>query len=310
VRRNQPIARIRGAALVLGMMAACASAARADVALDGIKMTYHGGRLIQHVKVVPLLYGSSWVRRNTPTFIKNYLNALFTDGRFMANLAQYSTGGFQIGNGSAVDPVTDLAVLGKVDADHAYPGIHYQVSDDQIQAELKAQITAGKLPKPDADTLYVVCTQYDTIVTLQDLDSVTGFGGYHQKSDVIGAPYCVIAPTGLNPAIPADTPTGYSDSLFNRQLTADMSHELAEAITDPDITGESATAPGWNADNVGFGGEVADIPALLNGIGYITDDQFYDLLVGPDGTKYAVQKIWSVKDRAPTAFATATATTP
>src|SRR5436190_19629374 len=109
---------MQGTALGLGLVAA-GSSARGDVPLDGIQMRYHGSRLIEHVKVVPLLLGSSWARKNTPAYLKNFLQALFADGRYMANLAQYSAGGYHIGNGGAVDPVVDLKVLGKVDGAHA-----------------------------------------------------------------------------------------------------------------------------------------------------------------------------------------------
>jgi hypothetical protein len=304
VKSKQIVGLVQMSALALGLTAAAGPAVRADVALDGIKMTYHGGRLLQHVKVVPLLFGSSWVRRSTPTYLKNFFNALFSDGRYMANLAQFSAGGYQIGNGSAVDPVVDLAVLGKADANHAYPGIRYQVSDDEIQAELKAQITAGKLPKPEADTLYVVCFQYDVIITFGNGASGIDFAAYHTYDNDIAAPYAVISTSGINPAFVANTPTGFRDSLFNREMTASISHEMAEAVTDAEASLSGAT--GWYADGLGTGDEIGDIPATLGGLGYITDDQVFDIVTGADGTNYAVQKIWSVKDKAPVAFATAT----
>jgi hypothetical protein len=81
-------------------------------------------------------------------------------------------------------------------------------------------------------------------------------------------------------------------------LTAGISHELAEAITDPQTDG-------WYDDNQNdaAGPEIADIPAALNALGLITDDQLYALLTGADGTRYAVQVVWSNQGRTLAAFA-------
>ena len=103
----------------------------------------------------------------------------------------------------------------------------------------------------------------------------------------------MIAPTGDDPSQVAKTPTGYRGPLLNRELTADISHELAEAVTDPQ-------GDGWSDDNQG---EIADIPVTLNDLGLITDDQLYALLTGADGTRYAVQAVWSNQGRTLAAFA-------
>jgi hypothetical protein len=272
-------------------------AAHADVALNGIKVIYHGGALMQHVKVVTLLYGSSWQGKTTPAYLKGFLQTLFADGRYLANLSQYSAGGYHIGNGTAPDPLVDPVVLTKVDSEHAATGIRFQVTDDQIQAEIKAQFSTGKLPPPDADTLYVLCVQYDTVVIAGGTDSETGFAAYHGYAADGGYAYAVVAPTGETPSQVVTTPNGYHGPLFNRVLTAGISHELAEAVTDPQ-------GDGWYDDiqNQITGGEIADISALLNALGLITDDQFYVLLTGADGTRYAVQSVWSNQGRTVAAF--------
>ena len=50
-------------------------------------------------------------------------------------------------------------------------------------------------------------------------------------------------------------------------------------------------------------GEIADIVQELYSQGRIGKTDYQDTLVGPDGTQYAVQKVWSVQDEAPVAFA-------
>src|ERR1051326_1336062 len=139
-------------ALLGGLLSGHPAPAQADIALKGIQITYHGGTLLQHVKVAPLLYGSSWQGNTGAAYVQGFLQALFADGRYLANLAQYSAGGYKIGNGTALDPVVDAATLTKVRSTYAATGVRYQVTDEQIQAELKAQIAAHQLPTADADT--------------------------------------------------------------------------------------------------------------------------------------------------------------
>src|SRR5258708_35034145 len=115
VQMNRAVGLAAGIALGLGVVGTNPGAAHADVPLNGVSVLYHGGPLIQHVKVVPLLYGSTWKGKST-SYLQGFLQTLFADGRYLANLAQYSHGGYQIGSGSAVDPVIDPAVLPKVDS--------------------------------------------------------------------------------------------------------------------------------------------------------------------------------------------------
>ena len=251
---------------------------------------------MQHVKVVPLLYGSSWNGKST-AYLQGFLQTLFADGRYLANLAQYSHGSYQIGNGSAVDPVVDATVLPRVGSALAATGIHYQVTDDQIQAEIKAQFSAGKLPPPDADTLYVVVVQYDTVVIADSLNlgnSEANFLGYHYYSSDGGYAYAVVSPTGDDPSQVATAPTGYHGALFDRDMVAGLSHELAEAVTD-------SQGDGWYDDNYS-GDEIADIPIDLYNLGFLTDDQLFEILTGSDGTQYVVQTVWSNSGKTLTAL--------
>jgi hypothetical protein len=271
-------------------------AARADVPLDGIRVEYHGGALIQHVKIVPILYGSSWQGKPTATYLKGFLQTLMADGRYMANLAQYSAGGYQIGMGTTMDPIIDPVVLPKVDSEHAERGVLYQVTDDQIQGEIKALFTNGKVPPPDADTLYVVCTSSDVVVVALGSDSEFGFAAYHDYTGDGGYAYAVVCPTGDSATQTVNTPTGFKGTQFNRDLTTGITHELSEAVTDPQ-------EDGWLDDNTFGGAEIADIPVILNALGLISDNEYYGLLTGSDGTKYVVVSVWSNRGETISSFA-------
>src|SRR5712692_5848306 len=78
-----------------------AGAARAQD-LNNIDVSYRGGPLMEHVKVVTLFWGRGWKGTRAPDYFNNFFKTLFADGRYLANLSQYSAGGYTIGNGEFV----------------------------------------------------------------------------------------------------------------------------------------------------------------------------------------------------------------
>jgi hypothetical protein len=110
------------------------------------------------------------------------------------------------------------------------------ISDAFIQARLQADVSSGLLQAPNANTLYVVYVQPDTAVNLGGGQGTTqqGILGYHTAfAGTNGAAirYAVIVSPGgaaHNSVLP-EAPTAID------QLTAVTSHELAEAVTDPDV---------------------------------------------------------------------------
>jgi hypothetical protein len=261
-----------GMVLVAGCPLGAASAAPAS-ALPSIQLTYRGGPLIQNVKVVTLFWGSSWSRGSLPGYYNGFFRALFADGRFMANMAQYSAGGYQIGNGS----------FGGTDTDTQNPSA--KVTDAQIRSEIRAQIAAGHLPKPDEDAVYVVFTPPGAVVyDRYGGNSARDFDGYHDYDfGNDGFAYVVI---------PFDNSPG-----GQQWMTATASHELAEAVTDPE---PSETTLGWYDDD---NGEIGDIPVSLYVDNLINVEDLIDELDASDGTAYLVQKVWSLQAKGPVAFA-------
>ena len=91
------------ALLILGISAVPSGAQRPNRnPLNNIQVTYHGGPLLQNVRVATLFWGSNWKSSALPDYFNGFFQALFADGRYMANLAQYSAGSYTIGNGSFV----------------------------------------------------------------------------------------------------------------------------------------------------------------------------------------------------------------
>jgi hypothetical protein len=274
---NHPVSLAFGLLAVAGLVTLPQGAmARASPTPPPISLTYRGGPLLPHVRVVTLFWGSYWSSSTLPAYFNNFFRALFADGRYMANLAQYSASGRPIGNGAFAGTATDTQT----------PPTRLQ--DAQIRTEIRAQIAAGHLPKPDANTVYAVFTPPSVEVFDEyGANSVDDFYSYHDFDFAAdGFPYLVLT---------------YDDSLGDARtsMTVDASHELSEAVTDPEVTGADNQV-GWYDDNYG---EVTDIVDTLYDEGKIGDSGYIDELDASDGTAYLVEKNWSAKDNAPVAFA-------
>ena len=70
-------------------------------------MKYHGGPLLRRVRVITLFWGPDWKQSALSAYFNSFFKALFSDGRFMANLAQYSTSDYTIDNGVFAGSYTD-----------------------------------------------------------------------------------------------------------------------------------------------------------------------------------------------------------
>jgi hypothetical protein len=159
------------------------------------------------------------------------------------------------------------------------------------QDEIRAQVAAGNLPAATQDTVYFVFTPPQTwVVDGYGNTSQNDFSGYHDYvPGADGFAYAVIP---------------YENTMPNPEyMTLPASHELAEAVTDPE-PGDNTL--GWYDMR---NGEIGDIPVSLYAANRIPKSDFIDQLTASDGTAYLVQKSWSNQDNMPVAFAAAAAST-
>jgi hypothetical protein len=209
-------------------------------------VTYHGGALLPHVEVQALYYGSDWF--NNPAYYKQtgylegYLNNI-VHGSYMDMLNQ---AGYGVGRGSFD--------AGKISLTNVNKSLY--LTDGQLRSTLQADISNGILKSPDSNRLYVIFVEDNVAVSAGGDTSQNDFLGYHSAfagTDAYGNPadihYAVIAyPGGSvgNASIPWLSATG--------QLTEVSSHELAEAVTDPNVGYKTG---GWYSG--GNTGEIGDL---------------------------------------------------
>ncbi len=239
-------------------------------------LSYYGGHVLRAVRVVVVVWGSGTylsqvTRAGTPNI------ATFFDGiarsPYLDWLREYDTPTEHIRRGSLV---------GRYRIVPAAADDRNTVDDvANIRPELVAQIRAGHLPAPDPNTVYALFFRNGQVVTQGGGDSNTAFCAYHHTvrfSTTRTIRYAVL------PATAAGSHCGHSTAFGN--LTTAASHELVEAITDPDVGLARRLGPPLSWYDALYG-EIGDICHGLQ-----------TLVQGADGRSYVVQRQWSNRRRA------------
>lgn len=201
-------------------------------------VTSHGGLIIPHVKVENVFYGQDWylpANQTTRQQLDSFMSTIL-QSPYMSMLGEYG-----VGKGTFVkdDVAPDMQVTwGNT------------VTEAQIRTMLKNEIQpswggTGWLDEADGSHLYVVylppnvhSQQDQTNNTYGHHNSFTMnyvhsfptiFGPiYYTTTDTVN--YAVMVnPTGNPPAVNLTSYTTF------QQQTAETTHELAEAVTDPDL---------------------------------------------------------------------------
>jgi len=219
-------------------------------------VTYHGGAVLPHVEVQGMYLGSDWYNNATyynQTARFEDFNRFLPQSSYMDLLNQL---GYGVGRGSTSTGTIDRIVLNK----------NYYLTDSTIRGEIQSFINTGYLQTPDANRLYVVYVE-PGVAILNDHEnnttSIRNFAGYHgafyghtANGYAADIHYAVIAYAGgYNAIFPGLSVYG--------SMTMVASHEIAEAVTDPDVNYRALT---WYDDY--YDGEIGDInryEALLNG---------------------------------------------
>ncbi len=213
-----------------------------DVNATPPHLAYFGGPVVSNVHVVQVLYGNGsyapGVTATTTPSIASFFRDITNSG-FMDMLSEYNTPisggtGQIIGHGTFDGQFTIIPSA----ADNGST-----IDDSQIQSELLAQINAGHLPAPILDasgnvnTIYMIYFPPNKTITLHNSTSCApgGFCAYHgTTSDTFNLKNILY---GVFPDMQSDSSCfnacGSSDVFGN--YTSVTSHELAEAVTDPDV---------------------------------------------------------------------------
>ncbi len=291
-----------------------------------LTFTYHGGSLITNVAAQNVFLGSDWATNALLQQMETKLNnftATEVGGTQIDGLTQ---AGYNVYRGTSTP-----GVVGNYTLDKSYPASGFingfflnDTSDftggiadspdmpgfaNSIQGLLQTMINSGTVQQPNANGLYVVWVEPGVIVSLEDQSPETGlpisnsvidFGGYHSAfmgTTATGASqdirYAVIPFPGFPNSSPIDGSTQVTADALNSMTTA-ASHEISEAITDPDVgfdlTGANPSELGWYDDT--NNGEICDLSEGFSTIaqGFVVqlaEDQ-NNLLINPNAVTHTL----------------------
>ncbi|HEY2176371.1 MAG TPA: hypothetical protein VGH85_21395 [Mycobacteriales bacterium] len=202
-------------------------------------LTNHGGPILGAVQIVPIYWGAAWsqtANSQLATQLDGFFDFILTS-EYMDMLAEYSTATTTIQHGTR---------LPSVRITNSEPGTIVgavrQVTDGQIQTSLQGFIANGTVPATNANTLYFIYLPPGVVSLLGSSQSCAagGFCGYHNH--IGGVRYAVIPFVNCAGCV---FPGQFLDT-----LTEVSSHELAEAVTDPDLNAW------WDSSS---GDEIGDI---------------------------------------------------
>jgi hypothetical protein len=244
-----------------------------------LSVTFHGGALLSQVEAQGVYLGSDWAANSALTSqaasLDQYLNFL-VKSPYMDTL---TAAGYNVGEGTDTAGKTLSLSLNKSSG----------ITDAQIQSDLQAAISSSQLAAPDANRLYVVFVEPGVLVKLGADTSANSFLGYHgafagrdASGKAVDVHYAVMAYPGTpNPTAGSQ---GFATSFD--QLTSVSSHEIAEAVTDPDV---NYKALGWYDDQ--RNGEIGDLTNKTTTLGgYVVqevvgkNDQPLSIVSGTGGT--------------------------
>jgi hypothetical protein len=228
---------------------------KAQKASAGGGLLYYGGPVISHPKVYAVFWGDK-VDAETQAKIGPFFTNML-DSTYMDMLRQYATSIKAVDGRQGTNQTLNRGTYEggiKITPFNASTAL----SDADVQAELDAQIAAGKLPKPSDDSLYMIYFPSGVSISIEGARSCSSFCAYHEgfKSAKAGANvyYGVMPVCGWG--------CGVADTAFD-SLSVVSSHECMEAVTDPFPTpGDKPAYPqAWNDAG---GQEIGDLCASGN----------------------------------------------
>jgi hypothetical protein len=206
------------------------------------EMLYYGGPVFSNVKVVSVIWGSG-VNSQTVSGMPGFLTAI-VNSTYVDQMSIYDTPKKGLHHKGTHQTIGRGTFLEQVQITPKNQGTN--LTDKDVQKELKYQIGIGALPMNDVSTLYMIYFPHNVVITLDGLVSCQSFGAYHFSTGTKNKSSNIYY--GVMPDC------GYS---FNSH-TIISSHEYAEATTDNIPTpGSSPAYPqAWNTSD---GYEVGDL---------------------------------------------------
>jgi len=221
--------------------------------------------VFEHVKVVSVMWGPN-VPATTVAGIPGFTTAI-VNSTYVDQMAQYNTKGATAINGhkSTKQKIGRGTYLGQfVITPH---NTNTDLTDDDVQRELKKQIKEGSLPASDLETLYMIYFPANITISLDGLTSCQQFGAYHFATNDTK-----LAKNNVFYAVEPACNFSFAN------ITFIAAHEFAEATTDNVPTpGSFPDFPqAWNdMDGFEIGDKCGGSGTLTAGADHYTVTQYF-----------------------------------
>jgi len=247
---------------------------------SGKTLTYYGGPVVNSIKVIQVLYGSGTYQSFVQGTGSGTMSA-FYGGVVGSPYFTWLNGDYGTGSGKTTQTIGHGNFAGQVTITPSASNNGSTVTDAQIQSELAAQIAAGHLAAPNANTYYAVYFPKGKSITQGGSGSCVsgGFCAYH--GTVVGSSSTWMYGVHPDNSAGSGCDVGCGGSTAFNNMSSVASHEMIETVTDPDVGIATTYASPLAWYNKTYG-EIGDICNAQQGS-----------IVGTDGVTYTVQKEWS-----------------
>ena len=201
----------------------------------GNGINYNGGPLILGTTNVYYIWYGNWNGNTAPNILTELAQNIGGSRYFNINTTYYDGSNTHVSNsvhyaGSTTDSYSQGTSL----------------SDAQIQAVVSSAISSGRLPK-DTSAVYFVLTSSDVTA---NSGFCTQYCGWHTHGTISGSDikYSFVGNPDRCPSACEQQTTGPNGNAGADGMASIISHELEEAVTDPDLNAWYDTRGAENAD--------------------------------------------------------------
>jgi hypothetical protein len=235
--------------------------ARAAPSPNGI--AYHGGPLLLQTPNVYYIWYGNWAGNTATTILQDLAQSIGGSPYFNINTTYFD------GSGNHVTGFINY--LGSTTDNYSHGTA---LSDAGVQAVVSGAITAGKLPK-DTNAVYFVLTSADVNETS---GFCTQYCGWHASGTIGGSDikYAFVGNPDRCPNACAEQSIGPNGNAGADGMASIISHELEEAVTDPDLNAwydrrgrENADKCAWTFGTTSAGGNGARYNMTLGTRNYL-----------------------------------------
>ena len=201
----------------------------------GNGISYHGGPVILGTTHIYYIWYGNWGSNTANSILTNLAQNIGGSPYFNINTTYY--------NGSNTHVSNSVQYFGSTTDNYSQGSA---LSDSAIQAIVSSAITSGRLPL-DSNAVYFVLTTADVNETS---GFCTQYCGWHTRGTISGTDikYSFVGNPDRCPSACAAQTTGPNGNAGADGMASIISHELEEAVTDPDLNAWYDTRGAENAD--------------------------------------------------------------